>query len=274
MPEAPFPTVVCGVDGTRESFEASRQAGRLAGPRGRVVLVAATHFLDAVSGRWGPELILWDVLETPPRDLGHLHDAVREMAGDSLARAGGQLADATVETRLVTGRAYDELREVAIDEGARLIAVGAHGGRRLAGAVLGSVATMLLHDAPTSVLIARPPFDPAAFPLRVAVGIDGSDASLHALSVAAALCADPARDLTVVVATRGEDVDADALARQAGPHAVTVVHHRPVDALIDAASRADLLVVGSRGAAGLRALGSVSERVAHRAASSVLVVRP
>jgi nucleotide-binding universal stress UspA family protein len=46
-----------------------------------------------------------------------------------------------------------------------------------------------------------------------------------------------------------------------------------VEALVEAASRADLTVVGSRGASGLRALGSVSERVAHRAASSVLVVR-
>ncbi len=274
MPETPFPTVVCGVDGTRESFEASRQAARIAGPGGRVLLVAATHFLDAVSGRWGPELIIWDILETPQRDLGQLHDAVREMAGDSLARVRRQLGDAAVETRLVTGRAYDELRDVAAGEAASLIAVGAHGGRRLTGAVLGSVATMLLHDAPTSVLLARPPFDPGAFPLRVAVGIDGSDAGLHALSIAGRLCADPERDLTVVAATRGEDIDTDALARQAGPNAVTVVHERPVEALIDASTRADLLVVGSRGATGLRALGSVSERVAHRAASSVLVVRP
>ncbi len=35
---------------------------------------------------------------------------------------------------------------------------------------------------------------------------------------------------------------------------------------------ADLLVVGSRGLHGAKALGSVSERVAHAAASSVLVV--
>jgi nucleotide-binding universal stress UspA family protein len=36
---------------------------------------------------------------------------------------------------------------------------------------------------------------------------------------------------------------------------------------------ADLLVVGSRGLDGFRALGSVSERVAHEASCSVLVVR-
>jgi nucleotide-binding universal stress UspA family protein len=47
----------------------------------------------------------------------------------------------------------------------------------------------------------------------------------------------------------------------------------PVAALVAAAAGADLLVVGSRGLHGLKALGSVSERVAHEAGSSVLVVR-
>jgi nucleotide-binding universal stress UspA family protein len=35
---------------------------------------------------------------------------------------------------------------------------------------------------------------------------------------------------------------------------------------------ADILVVGSRGLHGLKSLGSISERVAHQAACSVLVV--
>jgi nucleotide-binding universal stress UspA family protein len=48
---------------------------------------------------------------------------------------------------------------------------------------------------------------------------------------------------------------------------------KPVPALLEAARDADLLVVGSRGVTGLRALGSVSERVAHRAPCSLLVVR-
>jgi nucleotide-binding universal stress UspA family protein len=240
-----------------------------------LVLVAATHFLDAVSGRWGPELIVWDILETPQRDLGELNESVRVMARSSLDWAQRQVGDvASVEARVVTGRAYEELRDAAAQAGATLIAVGAHGGRRLIGAALGSVATMLLHEAPASVLLARAPFDPAAFPSRVVAGLDGSDASLHALSVAARLCEDPASDLTVVIATLDVRIDLDELVHRAAPHQVRVDRHRPVEALVDAASRADLLVVGSRGLGGVRALGSVSERVAHRAASSVLVVRP
>jgi nucleotide-binding universal stress UspA family protein len=45
-----------------------------------------------------------------------------------------------------------------------------------------------------------------------------------------------------------------------------------VAALLERAREAALVVVGSRSLHGLRALGSVSERVAHRASCSVLVV--
>jgi nucleotide-binding universal stress UspA family protein len=48
----------------------------------------------------------------------------------------------------------------------------------------------------------------------------------------------------------------------------TVVH-----ALHVLSEEADLVVVGSRGLRGIRALGSVSERIAHEARCSVMVVR-
>jgi nucleotide-binding universal stress UspA family protein len=47
----------------------------------------------------------------------------------------------------------------------------------------------------------------------------------------------------------------------------------PVQALVSATADADLMIVGSRGLHGLKALGSVSERVAHRVDCSTLVVR-
>ena len=221
MTDSPFQSIVCGIDGTREGFEAARQAARIAGPDGHLMLVAATHFLDAISGRWGPELIVWDILDTPQRDLGELNEAVGAMARNSLAWAQRQVGGvAGVETRVVSGRAYEELRDEAARAGATLIAVGAHGGRRLIGAALGSVATMLLHEAPASVLLARAPFDPAAFPSRVVVGLDGSEASLYALSVAARLCEDPASSLTVVIATLDVGIELDELERRTAPHPV------------------------------------------------------
>jgi nucleotide-binding universal stress UspA family protein len=48
---------------------------------------------------------------------------------------------------------------------------------------------------------------------------------------------------------------------------------RAIELLVAASDSADLVLVGSRGLHGLKALGSVSERVAHQVRSSVLVVR-
>jgi nucleotide-binding universal stress UspA family protein len=47
----------------------------------------------------------------------------------------------------------------------------------------------------------------------------------------------------------------------------------PVAALVERSRTVDLVVVGSRGLHGVRALGSVSERVAHEAHCTVLVVQ-
>ncbi|MDE3070012.1 MAG: universal stress protein, partial [Acidobacteriota bacterium] len=57
---------------------------------------------------------------------------------------------------------------------------------------------------------------------------------------------------------------------------VEVLDGRPKDLVVEAAARehASLVVVASRRTAGVRALGSVSERVVHDAPCSVLVVRP
>ena len=41
----------------------------------------------------------------------------------------------------------------------------------------------------------------------------------------------------------------------------------------EASEAADLLLVGSRGLRGLRAIGSVSEQLGHQSASSILIVR-
>ena len=54
---------------------------------------------------------------------------------------------------------------------------------------------------------------------------------------------------------------------------VRVEEGAPVDRLVGAVEADDLLVVGSRGLHGARTLGSVSERVAHKAPCSVFVVR-
>jgi nucleotide-binding universal stress UspA family protein len=152
-----------------------------------------------------------------------------------------------------------------------LLVVGSHGLGRLAGFVMGSTATAVIHNAPCSVLVARRRSEGEGFPRRIIVGVDGSSESDAGYAVARGLSERFNAELWPVVAHGGKAVDRRLID--------LIVDRRredstdgPVAALLAATADADLLVVGSRGLHGLRALGSVSEQLAHRAYSSVLVV--
>ena len=102
------------------------------------------------------------------------------------------------------------------------------------------------------MLVARESHDLPGWPQRVIVAVDGSPGSAAAFAAAETIARRYDAGLRPVVAKHDE----------------TVLH-----ALHVLSEDADLLVVGSRGLRGLRALGSVSERIAHEARCSVLVVR-
>jgi nucleotide-binding universal stress UspA family protein len=141
------------------------------------------------------------------------------------------------------------------------------------GILLGGVATVMLHEAPCSVLVARPSGDGASFPRSICAGLDGSPGSARAADVARRIAQRFDASLTKVAACGGMKIDLDDLwSIEPDPG---LDNRPPVEALVERAAEvdADLLVVGSRGVHGLAALGSVSERVAHRAGCSVLVVR-
>jgi nucleotide-binding universal stress UspA family protein len=112
----------------------------------------------------------------------------------------------------------------------------------------------------------------AAFPKVVVVGIDGSPESAIAYAAARQLSERFGAEVWPVVAHGGKPVNRRMV------HAIVdrrreESQDEPVGALVTAAADADLVVVGSRGLHGLKALGSVAERVAHRARSSVMIVR-
>ncbi len=136
--------------------------------------------------------------------------------------------------------------------------------------LLGGVATALLHHAPCSVLLARTP-QFGEFPASIVAGVDGSAPSLAAATVAKAIADRFGSELLIVTATGSKRVDLEAI--EAFPAPYVTDSRTPVEALVDLSNEADLLVVGSRGLHGVKALASVSERVAHEARSSVLVVR-
>jgi nucleotide-binding universal stress UspA family protein len=251
-----FERVICGVDGSREGLEAVRQARKLALPDSELFLVSVSESHLAVhtgfaAAEWAERL---------RRDA----ESALEQAATVAERA---------RTLLLEGRAAESLLRTVAEEHATLVAVGSHEIARGAGMLIGSVATRLVHEAPCSVLIARAPSDGAAWPQSIVVGVDGSPSSLAAAAVGREI-GDRLRARVRFVVGRG--AGAADLAPEELENCeldLTFSDAKPVPALIRAAGRSDLLVVGSRGLSGVRALGSVSERVAHQATCSLLVVR-
>lgn len=254
--ETIFSRVLVGVDGSPESTEAVRQAALLAKPGGALTLLAAWNL--------APPLV------TPMTTLP-AYDA-----DERAARSDAEKAVRAVKKLHPSARSmivHDFAAPALIDEIERaqstLVAVGSHGQSRAAGILVGSTATQLVHDAPCSVLVARRMRD---FPRRIAVGIDGSPQSAAAYAAARYLAECFDGDLTVVVAEGGKRLDAAGVSLIAGD-GFRVIPEEPVPVLVAASAEADLLVLGSKGLHGLKSLGSVSERVAHRAECSTLIVR-
>jgi nucleotide-binding universal stress UspA family protein len=194
---------------------------------------------------------------------------LNEEAQAALDEAQGIVANA--ETMLMHGRAAGTFVRVVNDSGATLAAVGSHEISRVAGMLIGSVATRVLHEAHCSVLVARASESP--WPRSIVVGLDGSGESFAAAVVAHTIAARTGSTVQLLVARGGaaDDVATEALAKFG--YDLTFSEQKPVPALLEAAREAHLLIVGNRGVTGLRALGSVSERVAHHAPCSLLVVR-
>lgn len=233
-------TVVCGIDGSEEAAEAVRQAALLAPAGATLELVGVINagLVESVAS------VMPALTAEPERRLRR--EAWEALDGASRDIPTGFVATTTLRTGPPAALLVCEAARLE----AGLIAVGSHGRGRLAGKLLGSVASRLVHDASCSLLIARAaPI--ATFPEAIVVGVDESEPSLRAL--------DLGRELS---RRTGATLDA-----------VHVLDGSPATALIERVEPDDLLIVGSRGVRGLRSLGSVSEAVAHRAPCSVLVVR-
>jgi nucleotide-binding universal stress UspA family protein len=256
--ESIYARVVCGVDRSQAGIAAARAAARVADPDGTLTIVAADDTSIAVHAGWAM-----------PSVLGELMQAAEAARDEGLA-AAGTLHEAT--GKAVEGDPLRVLTAELAKQDATLAVVGSHGIRRAAGIALGAVSTHLLHYAPCSVLIARGEIDGERWPRRVVVGLDGSGESVSAYAAAEELADRYGVPLRAIAATQDAHLDLESARRAAGE----LEEHdaRALDVLNVASETADLVVVGSRGLRGVRALGSLSERLAHEARSPVLVVRP
>jgi nucleotide-binding universal stress UspA family protein len=248
-----FERVVVGVDGGEEALEAVRQAARLVSPTGGLEVLTAVDSGKAAMAGFRASAIAARLEQ----------DAVEAV------RTALELAGPVATSRVVSGETAAALLRELEDAHATLVAVGTHGHSRLSEILIGGVTGELLHRAPCSVLVARKSTGVSPFPQSVVAGTDGSAHAETAVAVAHGLAERFDAALHVVTALGGTEGDNE----RACAGSVTQIPGHPVRALVAAASGHDLLVVGSRGLHGLKALGSVSERVAHLAPCSVLVVR-
>ncbi len=251
-----FERVVCGVDGSGAATDAAKIAARVTAPEGTLTLVSVDDPSIAVHAGWRATRVASELEQA----------AVGALARGSAAAAPFH----RIETRLLEGNPLDCLQRELERTNATLAVVGTRGRSRAVGITLGSVTTHLLHEAPCSVLVARAPRLEDTWPQTIVVAVDGSPGSALALAAATELAERCDGTVRPVVATR-EPLDLDA-ARELAP-GLEERDERVLDALHVLSEEADLLVVGSRGLRGIRALGSVGERVAHEAVCSVLVVR-
>ena len=262
-----FDRMVCGIDGTTASFAAVRQAAALADKDSHLLLLTVydeVAIAAATAGEAG--------MVVPPA----LSESGEESQAEALQLARTVAPGVRAEHEVVEGPILPTLMSTLEERKATVVAVGRHGHSRLGGMVVGSVLTKLLHDGPCSVLVAGERPDDEPFPRTIVVGFDGSEQAEGAVRAAAGVAARTGASVEALCATDGKKVDSDALESRLKELAPGVTLRfedaNPAHALAE--QKCDLVVVGHRGVHGFRArLGSVSERVAHGAECSVLVIR-
>lgn len=262
--ETAFSSVLCGINGSRFDAEVVRQAAALAGRRGRLTLLSVTW--EAGTGATAVAVLS------------------RRRAEESVRRAAATARELGVEARSEI-RTAPAPAELLVEKSAAhdLLVIGPSGAGRAQGIAVGRTASVVLHTARCPVLIARRPPSDNDFPRTILLAVDGSAPAGRAAQVAARIARIHGSAVAIAGPSGHDAVDREMLARQSalirGATGVDPVlldeHGPPARAVVTAAPtwEASLIVIGSRRLRGLGAFRSVSERVAHQAACSVLVAR-
>jgi nucleotide-binding universal stress UspA family protein len=263
----PFSDVLCAVDGTRRSFAAVEQAATLAGSGGRLTLLAVTAV--AGSGAYRQASI------SPLR------------AERILKRAGRIATEAGVASSTLldpSGPPPEIIMERASEHD--LLSIGAPASSWLGGKFLDGVAVSVLGSFTRPLLLARALRErEGRFPERIVLASDGLERSDELVELTGRLGALHGSIVTLCHAIGSESsarrhrVHQQALRLEEALGARSELRAEPGPAaeLIVAAAQetsASLVVMGTRRLRGLKAIGSVSARVAHRADCSVLLVPP
>jgi nucleotide-binding universal stress UspA family protein len=271
--------IVVGYDGKPDSLAALSWAAKVASLEGKAIV--ATTIVDP---RETPRGVAW-----PESYWDEIEARAREVFA--------QFPDVPASIERHVGHLVPRLLESA--EGSSMIVVGSRGHDLVAELLLGSVSQSTARHAAIPVVVVRPPVN--ADSGRIVVGADGSEAGARAIEFACAVAVLTGEKVvalrawhpSTVVADRygylppvsDDSLDAAEAALGRIVDDVRTAHPDiPVEGelffgaaergLIDAASSASLVVVGSRGhtALGEVLMGSVSKAVLQKAHCPVAVV--
>jgi nucleotide-binding universal stress UspA family protein len=266
--------IVVGVDVSPGSEQALRWAVREADARGTLLTACLASPSDALM----PEA------EATARRHSY------QMLDQALRPARSRLGPDRVRLLVARGRAAQVLCDYS--RTADMVVVGALGGDGLTGLRLGSVPWQLAGHAHCPVIVIRGSWLPVnQSPGPVVVGVDGSAASRATISFGFeeaalrgvplyAVCAlsDAAGSLGGFRRLEEEFDEAMTALEKEHPHVAAlrqVTPGSPRNALLAAASGAQLVVIGARGRGGVAGLhlGSVAHVMLHHAPCPVAIVR-
>lgn len=289
--------VVVAVDGSDASNNAVRWAANTAMKRGVPLRLAASYTMPQFLYAEGmvPPQELFDELQAETMEkIEAARDIAHEVAPE--IKIGYTIAE---------GSPIDMLLEMSSD--VTMLVMGSRGLGGLSGMVMGSVSAAVVSHANCPVVVVRE--DNHVTELNkygpVVVGVDGSDISQMATDFAFAeaqargckvMAVHTWMDMQVQASLAGlaaaqqewnviEDEQTALLHERLEPLLskypdveveMVITRDRPVRALVDAATDAQLLVVGSHGRGGFRGmlLGSTSRALLQSAPCPMVVVRP
>ncbi len=241
-------------------------ATSLAGPDGHLTLLAVT----AVKGS-GP----YEMADISPARAERLLKRAKRVADEA-----GVTATAVIDPR---GPAEDVILERAAEH--ELLAIGPPATSRLTGMIVGGVTAGALSRFTMPMLVVRRPFVDSLRTRQIIVASDGEEGSDHLVELASNLGQNQEAQVSLVNALGPESkinpqrIQAQGKALKRALPGAGEPHIEPGkawDVILNAAKATDaaLIVIGSRRLGGVRAFGSVSRRVVHKAPCAVLVVPP
>ncbi|HEV2980356.1 MAG TPA: universal stress protein [Solirubrobacteraceae bacterium] len=271
---AMFPDVLCAIDGKEGGFNAVEHSAALAAPQGRLTFLAVTSYRSGGAHR--------------PPAIGPLAAAGILERAEGIARDAGLPWESEVDPGSPPAR-------VILDWSARydLLALGAPASSWPSRMLSVGVGNKALEAFTTSLLVARPLEGDERFGDRIVVASDATESSHGLVDFTARLAKTLGSHVTLVHALgrespikRGRPREQERTLQEqeqrlertqpSGTSEAILEQGRTADVIKSAAAaaHASLVVMGSRSADSMRAMGRVSRRVAHQARCSVLLVPP